>query len=125
MSLSIGQTISINELKASAQSLVPYIPYNVLVSAGAYNLRGLFGTSDDGMYDLVRRVYMNALHSTYIYPVTAAGVALITTLALENKNLEHVESERKRMTEEQTENGSGAKETGHMTEEKTREPEDV
>ncbi|KAI0896139.1 hypothetical protein F4806DRAFT_52322 [Annulohypoxylon nitens] len=125
ISLSIGQTIFLNELKASARALVPSIPYSALVSAGAYNLHGIFGDDEDGVYDLVRRVYMNALHSTYIYPLAAAGVALIATLALENKNLKSVEMERKKTAEEKRGEGHVAKEPGQMTEEKSRRAEEV
>lgn len=104
---------------------MPSIPYSALVSAGAYNLRGIFGDDEDGEYDLVRRVYMNALHSTYIYPLAAVCVALIATLALENKNLKNVEMERKKTAEEKREEGLVAKEPGQMSREKARGPEEV
>ncbi|KAK9416944.1 putative Major facilitator superfamily (MFS) profile domain-containing protein [Seiridium unicorne] len=92
ISLSIGQTIFLNTLKSSAQQIVPSIPYSLLVSAGAYDLRKITGS--DALYELVRRVYIRALHDTYIYPIVAAGVALLTTLALENKSLKVIQQER-------------------------------
>lgn len=99
---------------------MPSIPYNALVSAGAYNLRSLPGADEDAMYDLVRRVYMNALHSTYIYPIVAAGAALITTLALENKNLKNVEMDRKKTAEEKREEGLVSQEPGQTAEKKAQ-----
>lgn len=37
---------------------------------------------------------MNALNKTYIFPIVAAGVALLTTFAVEHKNIKHIEKER-------------------------------
>lgn len=92
LSLSIGQTIFLNQIKASAHVLTPSIPDTVIISAGAYNLRGL--TDDDEVYNLLRQVYMNALNRTYIFPIVAAGVALLTTLAVEHKNIKKIEKQR-------------------------------
>lgn len=92
LSLSIGQTIFLNQLKASAQDLTPSIPDTVLINAGAYNLRSL--TESEDMYNLLRQVYMNALHNTYIFPIVAAGAALLATLAIENKNIKTIGRER-------------------------------
>lgn len=64
----------------------------MIISAGAYNLRGL--TDSDDLYDLLRQVYMNALNKTYIFPIVAAGVALLTTFAVEHKNIKKVEKQR-------------------------------
>ncbi|KAI1312742.1 efflux pump antibiotic resistance protein [Xylaria venustula] len=92
LSLSIGQTIFLSQLKASAEHLTPSIPYYVLTQAGAYNLRGIAGSQ--AIYDLIRHVYMNALHDTYIFPVVVTGVALLTTFALEHKNIKKISEER-------------------------------
>jgi uncharacterized membrane protein YebE (DUF533 family) len=115
--LSIGQTIFLNELKASAHTLVPFVPYEAIVSTGAYNLHSLTEGADDGLYILLRRVYMRALHKTYIYPLAIAGVALLATLAIENKNLKQIEEARKAITNNNdSENTNG---------EKTDKPQEV
>ncbi|XDG01573.1 hypothetical protein ABKA04_001188 [Annulohypoxylon sp. FPYF3050] len=92
LSLSVGQTIFLNQLKASAAVLTPSIPDNVLINAGAYNLRNL--ANSDELYDLLRQVYMNALHNTYVFPIVTAGLALLTTLAVEHKNIKQISKER-------------------------------
>lgn len=88
LSLSISQTVFLSQLKASAERLTPSVPYSVLTRAGAYNLRGIADSEE--LYNLLRRVYMNALHDTYIFPVVVTGLALITTLALEHKNIKKI-----------------------------------
>ncbi len=92
LSLSISQTIFLNKLKSSAHVLTPSVPYEVIVQAGAYNLRGI--ATSDQLYDQLRQVYMNALHSTYIFPVVVAGLALLTSFAIENKNIKVISKER-------------------------------
>ncbi|RYP63081.1 hypothetical protein DL769_007068 [Monosporascus sp. CRB-8-3] len=92
LSLSIGQTIFLTQLKASAQVLTPSIPYDVLINAGAYNLRRL--AESEELYDLLRQVYKNALHATYIFLIVAAGMALLTTLVIEHKNIKKIGKER-------------------------------
>ncbi|RYP77943.1 hypothetical protein DL771_000802 [Monosporascus sp. 5C6A] len=92
LSLSIGQTIFLSQLKASAQILTPSIPVEILIDAGAYSLRSL--AKSESLYNLLRQVYMNALHDTYIFPIVAASVALLTTLVIEHKNIKKIGNER-------------------------------
>lgn len=106
LSLSIGQTIFLNRLKSTAHVLTPTISESAIVSAGAYNLRGLAGSEE--MYHLLRQVYMSALHDTYVFPVVAAGVALLMTFAVEHKNIKKIDKER----EEHTHLGKGADGSG-------------
>ncbi|KAJ4422061.1 hypothetical protein N0V82_003251 [Gnomoniopsis sp. IMI 355080] len=94
LSLSIGQTIFLNRLKAAAKVLTPSIPDSVIVNAGAYNLKALAST--DEIYNQLRQVYMDALHSTYIFPLGVAGVALLVTFAIEHKNIKTIEKERQK-----------------------------
>ncbi|ETS73853.1 hypothetical protein PFICI_14799 [Pestalotiopsis fici W106-1] len=92
LSLSIGQTVFINQLKTYGQALTPTIPGEVLVRAGAYNLRALAGSEQ--IYNQLRQVYMNALHDTYILPITASGLALLVSFAIEHKNIKKISKER-------------------------------
>ncbi|KAI1200963.1 hypothetical protein F5X97DRAFT_66267 [Nemania serpens] len=87
-----SQTIFLNRLKISAKVLTPSVPYEVTVQAGDYNLRGI--ATSDQVYDQLRQVYINALHSTYIFPAVVAGLALLTSLAIENKNIKVISRER-------------------------------
>ncbi|RYP80357.1 hypothetical protein DL769_002506 [Monosporascus sp. CRB-8-3] len=94
LGLAIAQSIFLNQLRTSAQTLTPTIPSEVLVNAGAYDLRSLAQTEE--IYTLLRQVYMNALHDTYIFPIVACGLAFLTTLALEHKNIKKIGKERER-----------------------------
>ncbi|KAI1815752.1 major facilitator superfamily domain-containing protein [Poronia punctata] len=98
LSLSISQTIFLNSLQASDQALTPSVPYEVLVRAGAYNLRSI--APSDEIYNRLRQVYLDALHDTYIFPIVVAGLALLLTFAIENKNLRKVSAERKQTSSE-------------------------
>lgn len=81
-----------SRLKASAESLTPSIPYSAIQSAGAYGLHSLTGS--DETYNLLRQVYMNAVHSTYILPLVVTGLAFLTTFAIEHRNIRKVDKER-------------------------------
>lgn len=54
------------------------------------------------MYNLLRQVYMSALHDTYIFPIVTAGMALLMTFAVEHKNIKKIDKER-----EETRNQAG------------------
>ncbi|KAI0521607.1 efflux pump antibiotic resistance protein [Xylaria bambusicola] len=92
LSLSISQSIFLGQLKEYAKELTPFIPYDGLVAAGASNLRAIAETDQD--YNLLRQVYMGALHKTYFYPVVAIGLALLTTFAMEHRNIKNIRKER-------------------------------
>lgn len=51
------------------------------------------------MYNLLRQVYMRALHNTYIFPLVVTAVALVATVFIENKNIKTVEKEKARKVE--------------------------
>ncbi|KAH8759347.1 major facilitator superfamily domain-containing protein [Diaporthe sp. PMI_573] len=92
LSLSIGQTIFLNQLNASARAITPSISGEALIHAGASNLRVLAGSEE--LYNQLRQVYMIALRNTYIFPIVAAGVALLMTFGIENKNIKYIGRER-------------------------------
>ncbi|KAK4220328.1 hypothetical protein QBC37DRAFT_436144 [Rhypophila decipiens] len=93
LSLSIGQTIFLSRLKASAQIRTPSISSGDLISSGASHLTRLAGGSEE-FYNSLRQVYMDALHDTYIFPIVVTGVALIITIIVENKNIKKVAKDR-------------------------------
>ncbi|KAF3001067.1 hypothetical protein E8E14_000043 [Neopestalotiopsis sp. 37M] len=95
LSLSIGQTVFINQLKVYATALTPSIPGEVIINAGAYNLRAL--AVSDQIYGQLRQVYMSALHDTYIFPISAAGIALLISFAIEHKNIKIIGEEREKL----------------------------
>lgn len=97
LSLSIGQTIFLNGLGGSAHALTPSIADDTLIKAGANNLRSL--AKDQEVYELLRQVYANALHDTYIFPVAVAGMALLAALAIEHKNIKTIGKEREKARE--------------------------
>lgn len=37
---------------------------------------------------------MNALHTTYIFPIAVSGVALLMAFGIENKNIKYIGKER-------------------------------
>lgn len=98
LGLSIGETIFLNQLKASARALTPSIPYSAIINAGAYKLRKL--ADSDELYKLLQQVYMDSLHNTYILPLVVTGLACLTTFAVERKNIKKLDEERERERED-------------------------
>lgn len=82
------------------ETLLPDIPANTIVDAGAAGLTTVF--SDFGsryQLHLVREAYQWAIKDVFFFLLAAGGLALFVSFGFEHKNVKIVERERNRMKE--------------------------
>lgn len=56
--------------------------------------QSLILVGSEELYNQLRQVHMNTVHNTYCFPMTAAGVTLITPFDIEYKNIKYIGKER-------------------------------
>lgn len=83
--------------KASAGVLTPSIPYSTIRSADCIQPSPGHSLADsDKTYNLLRQIYTDTVHNTYFLPLVVTGLAFMTTLAIEYKNIRKMDKERER-----------------------------